>query len=269
MGLQYRDDIERLLYHSVSGNTLMNDCCCDGCADPPCYRWEECCARGYGELPQFPRYIVLGSTDDAALGSPDCVVYNDCCYCNRSATTKPENVDPLNVVASVETTCSACAGNEGTSCNSCYCSSCDPTWPASITLTLGGFLYPFLFMNTAWTINNRAIGYPSPTSCTYFRYIPPPSGSGLCSGNVQVSQDVINNRLRIGLDVRNYDLFGCTSAPGGGAGGATYVSLIGDGDICDLGQSFTFQGASLFNAAWNESRFWFPEDVNQVTASIT
>ena len=262
--LQYRSDTDRLIVNS--GGNLLAECCCDECSDPPCTRWEECCERGYSELLTLPHYIVLGDTDTTALGSPDCVVYNDCCYCSASTTDKPENVDPSAVVASAENNCGDCSDNEGVDCESCYCTACTPTWKKTISVTLAGFIYPFEHYNGVFTLTNSSA--PGVSSCGYSGIsIPSPSGSYVCAGGISFTS-VTGLGLFISVDCRNYDLFGCSSAPGGGAGGSTSVTFINNGDLCDVLSSYTIYSTSLFNSVYNEAREYYPELVNGAKCTV-
>jgi len=127
MPLQRRGDTERLLKFDTGD--LMNECCCPGCTDPPCHKFEACCDGAYyDDLPTYPHYIVITNSQYLTLGSPDCVVYHYCCYCDHSETIEHTTVqNESEVYASTYTDCSSCNDDDGANCGNCnHCNSCDP-----------------------------------------------------------------------------------------------------------------------------------------------
>lgn len=136
MTLQYRPDTLRLL-HLASGD-LMNECCCEEVV-PPDYNhiFYNCCVGTYDELISHPIFVVITDTKYIALGSPDCVVYGDCCYCSHSTTLYWANVPSSNVTASTHSDCDSCGADEGSSCDQCVsCNDCEPRHPVQFTATI-------------------------------------------------------------------------------------------------------------------------------------
>ena len=142
--LQYRSDTDRLIVNS--GGNLLAECCCDTCDDAGgCWQFIACCdsVTEYAQLLDYPHWIIISDTKYQALGSPDCVVYSDCCYCTPTSSTKGVTVNESLVTASSYSSCGDCIDYDGDDCLICNgCNDCNPPLLANYNISFSGIVSP-------------------------------------------------------------------------------------------------------------------------------
>jgi len=100
-----RSSITGKLLRDPINNNLQEDCWCG-----TGYRYFEYCCLPSLDDPVFPRYLVISEAKYVALGSPTCVYFHSCQYCDTTGGNNiiacTTNVVEADVTASPYTSCS-------------------------------------------------------------------------------------------------------------------------------------------------------------------